>query len=388
MRWRVVKKFFGTTAILCGTIIGVGIFGLPWVAQQAGLAFVSLYLAWGTFAAIVAALVFGELMYRTKGHHRLPGYVAKYLGRRWGRWVMVSALSGLFGAQLVYLLVGGHFLAQLLTPWWPAPEAWYIGLYAAAGALLITGSGKNLARSELVLLPIFLTIMAVIIWQVLPLWSFSHLVTWNFSQAVLPYGVVMFSIWGLSAVGESRDYLGQADARLLKPAVITSFLLCAVVYVVFTAAILAASGTHTTPDTLGGLRVLLGSRWVQLFYFFGLLTTFTSYISFGLTLKKIFVYDAGLTPRLSWTAAVVVPPLLFVAGVTNFIALMAFVGAVTLGFDTISLMLAYRQAVRHAPAMQVPYRLNLTPKMVSALNALFGIGICSTVVYLVLQSGR
>ncbi len=381
-----VAKFLGAIAILCGTIIGVGLFGLPYVAAQAGFGVVVLYLAWGTFAALTAALIFGEVMYRTKSEHRLPGYVAAYLGKTWGRWVTVSALTGLFGAQLAYLVVGGHFLTELLKPLLPLPEAASALAYATVGAVLIAGGGRLLARTELALLPLFLGVMAFIILQALPFWTPAALSTLNLPQAVLPYGVVMFSLWGLSAVGECREYLGRRYARLLKPALVTSFILCAVAYGIFTAAILGATGSRTSPDALNGLRGVLGPRIVAWFYFFGVLTTFTSYISFGLTLKKIFRYDTRWPEFLAWVAAVTVPPLLYIAGVTNFIAIMGFVGAVTLGFDTISLLFTYRVAAGRPSRVYLPYRLALPAGATYVLVTLFGAGIVTTLWHFILTS--
>ena len=377
-----IAKFFGAFAILCGTIIGVGLFGLPYVASQAGFPIVVLYLAWGTFVALLAALMFGELMYRTPGEHRLPGYVAMHLGRRWGRWVMGSSLIGLFGAQLVYLLVGGHFLAALARPVWPLPEWVWVVSYAGAGAACIAGSGRRLARSELILLPIFFGVMALVVARVLPFVAPAALVRFRPSQAILPYGVVMFSLWGLSAVAECREYLGRRYAGLLRPVVAASFIVCAVAYLAFTGAILGATQSATSPEALNGLRLLMGPDIVVWFYVFGVLTTFTSYISFGLTLKKIFVYDARLPTWFGWAAAVTVPPAFYGLGVTNFIALMGLVGAVTLGFDAISLLLAYGRAARQ-PATKLPYRLKLTAGTIYALAALLGIGIISTLAHFV-----
>lgn len=379
-----VKKFVGAIAILCGTIIGVGIFGLPYVAWQAGYGVVLLYLAWGTFAATLAALVFGELIAVTPGRHRAPGYVRRYLGRRWGRLVFVSAVTGLFGGQLVYLLVGGHFLAQLVAPFAPLPEPYAIVLYAAAGAGLVAGRNWVLARAELLLLPIFIGAMGLIIVRALPAVNPAHLDDLHLANLVLPYGVVMFSMWGLTAVAECREYLGQRYVRLLRPAVLTAFPLCALAYAVFTGAVLGATGPAVTPDGLDGLRQRLGDGIGQWFYVFGLLTTFTSYISFGRTLKKIFIYDAHWRETLAWIAAVTVPLGLYLTGINNFVLIMGLIGAVTLGFDTISLLTAYRASQR-ITAPRAPYRLRLSSRFVAFLVAVLGAGIFSTIAYVLVS---
>lgn len=379
MTWEGWRKFIGAVAIIAGTVIGVGVFGLPYVAAQAGFSVVAAYLAWGTVTAILASLVFGELMYRSRHLHRVPGYVADELGPKWGRTVFISATAGLLGGQLVYLLVGGHFLHQLLSPAIGGGEWTYVAAYAVAGSLIIYASGRVLARSELLMLPVMLLAMGSIVAVASSLADWTRLVPIHPAQVLLPYGVVMFSIWGISAVGETRDYLGARHARLLKPAVFTSYAICAVAYLAFTASVLAATGPATTPDALGGLRNRLGVGVIAPFYLFGVLTTFTSYISLGQTIKKIFVYDARWPHAGAWLLTATVPSALYAAGLTNFLLVMGLVGSVTLGIDTIALLAAYRRAQRRAPARVLPYRLHLRPAVLALVAAIFLGGVISAI---------
>lgn len=381
------RKFIGAVAILSGTIIGVGIFGLPYVAWRAGFIVVVAYLAWGTFIALVCALVFGELMFRTPGNHRVPGYVRYYLGQRWGALVFISAVTGIFGGQLVYLLVGGHFLRQLAAPFGAVDERTAVAIYAALGALLIAGPDVVLARAEVLLLGPFLGALALIVMKAVPFVDFNNLDTVRASGIILPYGVVMFSMWGLSAVAESREYLGRQYRKLLLPAMCTAFPLCAAAYLMFTGAVMSGTGSGTTPDALGGLQSVLGNGVVWWFYCFGLLTTFTSYISFGRTLRKIFSYDAHWRAPASWLVAVAVPFLLYLSGVKNFLLLMGLVGAFSLGFDAISLLVAYQRAQQRSPAERLPYRLTIPRGLSYALIGLLAVGMVSTMISLLTGAG-
>ncbi len=375
-----VKKFIGAVAIMAGTVIGVGVFGLPYVAAQAGFGVVVAYLLWGTVTAVLASLVFGELMYRSRHIHRVPGYVADYLGPRWGKLVFASATIGLLGGQLVYLLVGGHFLHQLLEPAVGGGEWAYVAAYAVAGSLIIYASGRVLAGSELLMLPVMLLTIGLIVAASSTLADWTRLIPMQPAKALLPYGVVMFSIWGISAVGETRDYLGARHARLLKPAVVASYAICAVAYLAFTASVLAATGPATTPDALGGLRQRLGTGVVAPFYLFGVLTTFTSYISIGQTIKKIFVYDAHWPAAGAWLLTATVPLALYAAGLTNFLLVMGLVGSVTLGVDSVALLAAYRRSQRRAPARVLPYRLHLRPAVLTLVAVIFIGGIISAII--------
>lgn len=375
-------KLTGAVAILCGTIIGVGIFGLPYVAREAGGVALLVHLAWATTVATLTALAFGELMYRTEGNHRAPGYIGLYLGKTWGRWAAASTLGGLFGGQLVYLLVGGQFLHQLINlgPKWPEVVA--VSSFALVGATVIAGSNRRLAKTELILLPLFLGSMALIIVCVLPLANLTTLPAVRWQRSLAPYGLAMFAIWGLTAVSESREFLGQKFAHLLKPAILISFPLCALSYAVFAVVVAAATGAQTTPDALSGLRLLLGAGVSRWFYLFGVLTTFTSYISFGLTIQHVLNYDLKLRPIAAWAATSTLPFVLYLSGLNNFLLIMGVIGTVALGFEACSVLLAYRQTQRVRPARRLPYQLKLAPRGIDGLITLIILGGVSALIAL------
>ena len=70
--------------MLVGMIIGVGIFGVPYVLSRAGLVPGIFYFIVLGAAIILVHLFYGEAVLRTNGRHRLVGYAEKYLGM-WGR---------------------------------------------------------------------------------------------------------------------------------------------------------------------------------------------------------------------------------------------------------------------------------------------------------------
>src|SRR3989344_1439982 len=67
--------------LLSGTIIGAGIFSLPFVFNKTGFLFGCLYLLLGTFAYVTLHLMFSDVMLQTEGEHRLVGYIRMYLGK-------------------------------------------------------------------------------------------------------------------------------------------------------------------------------------------------------------------------------------------------------------------------------------------------------------------
>jgi len=116
-----------------------------------------------------------------------------------------------------------------------------------------------------------------------------------------------------------------------------------IVYLFFIYLILGITGPQTTESALTGLRDVLGDGIVSLALCFGLLTTFTSFIALGLTLKKVFWYDLKIGKNIAFAITCFIPLVLFLIGIKQFIPIISFVGATMLGIDGILILLMYRK---------------------------------------------
>ena len=97
-------------ASLIGTIIGAGVFGIPYVMSRSGILFSLFYFLILGGVALFLHLAFGEIVLRTKEKHRLIGYAQKYLGKKAKILITFSTLFGTIGALLAYIILGGDFL--------------------------------------------------------------------------------------------------------------------------------------------------------------------------------------------------------------------------------------------------------------------------------------
>ena len=285
-----MKKYFLALATFSGTIIGVGLFGLPYVTLKAGVVPVLFYFALITVVMIISHLIFGEICLRTLEQRRLPGYTEIYLGKKYKIIPAISNSIGLFGANLAYIIIGGGFLGNLLLPVFGGNELIYLLIFFTTGSFIIYLGSKAIARSELLSLIIFLVIFLFIFIKGSSFIEIDNfrLFTADFKSILLPYGVILFSLSGMSIVPEAREILGK-NGKLLKSLLITGTLLPAIVYLFFIVLILGTSGILTTEDALSGLQPILGPNILIVGFLFGIITTFTSYISIGLTLKNILV---------------------------------------------------------------------------------------------------
>ena len=110
------KKFFLALAVLIGTIVGAGIFGIPYVISKSGVLPGLFYFLFLGLAVLILHLVFGEIILRTEEKSRLSGYAQKYLGKNGKLLVTISMVIGITGTLLAYIIIGGNFLKIVFSP--------------------------------------------------------------------------------------------------------------------------------------------------------------------------------------------------------------------------------------------------------------------------------
>ena len=94
------KEFFYATAVLIGTIVGAGMFGIPYVVAQSGFLIGVIFLLLLTGVSLLIHLIYGEIVCRTKKKHRLVGYAEHYLGKCRKKIITISVLTGFYGSLL------------------------------------------------------------------------------------------------------------------------------------------------------------------------------------------------------------------------------------------------------------------------------------------------
>lgn len=334
-------KIVYAIATLSGTIIGVGLFGLPYITLKMGFWVILGYFIVLGALAIVIHLFLGEIALKTPDYKRLPGFAEIHLGKKGKIVSYVSTVFGLFGALLAYLIVGGEFLAELLSPFLGGSVLIYIFLYFVIGSFIIFYGIKAIEKVEFWGLILFFAILLTIFFKGRPSVTseiFFPVPDWG--SFFLPYGVILFSLWGAALIPEVEEMLGKQKKNLLK-IIPVAILIPIVVYIFFIYLILGITGFQTTETALPGLKAVLGDGIVSLALVFGLLTTFTSFITLGLTLKKVFWFDLKLKKNLAWAITCFLPLILYLIGFKSFIAVIGVVGGIMLAVDGILVLLMY-----------------------------------------------
>ncbi len=370
--------FLKTFAVLIGTIIGAGIFSLPFVAQKSGFFVILIYFLLMTVASTCLLFIYGKICAATEGKHRLPGYVKKYLGERWEKAVFLIITAGITGAILAYLIIGGDFLFSFLSPYLGGSPFVYSIVFWALGAFFIFYGIKSISHTELILFSVFVGIIIVFFIKAVPFLNLSYLRGIDLKHLALPYGVVLFSLWGSAAIPEIKEMFVEAREKRplakMKKVIIAAVASSVLIYILFTFVVLGVTGPKTSQGAISGLLNVTGEGVIKLGFVFGVISCFTSFLIMGLTLKKVLWYDLGFSKNFSWFLVCFLPLILFLLGLTHFVKVISFTGAVATGAEAIIIILLYRSFLNKKFSYQIHPSLYI-------LLAVFGVGAVLEVLY-------
>lgn len=339
------RKFLHASAVLVGTMIGVGIFGIPFAFAKAGFWVGASWLLVLAGVVCLSNLMFAEVTLATEGIHQMSGYAGIWLGR-WGKRLMTLAITlGIYGALLAYLIIFGEFAHNVFSHFIAVDPQLYSVLFGVFWSLLWFLRVRTFAAIELALIGIYSVIILVVAGVSAPHWQTANLSSWIPEYWFLPYGVLLFALGGMSAVPIQRRLLAGRE-RLLPRAVVSAMVLVTVLYFIFAVSIVAVSGDLTSPEAFEGLFGKIGAPVIILGSVLGMLTIATSFLALGTALFETYHTDFRVRAHWSWLMTMLPPLLLFWSGLRNFIDVIGLIGAVAGGTQGILLIGIWLRARR------------------------------------------
>ena len=317
-------------------------FALPYLFNTAGILTGIFYLATSAFIFCVIHLRYGEVIEKTSGKHRFAGYARLYLGER-GFWLgAIVAGLGLTLVLTAYLALGPVFL-QLLIP--GLGDSLNLYLFWGVGALAILLSLNRLKNFEFLAVAAMLAIILVLfIFGLARGGGLGELPAFNPAFIFLPYGAVLFALYGRPAISSLKDYFeeNKINPGNLRKAIILGTAVPALFYLLFVLGIAWLSPQGVSPDALSGL-LSVPSWLLVLIGVLGMFAIWTSYFLLGLEVKNIFRYDFKLPSPVATLAVILAPLILYLAGLRNFIGLVTVIGGVFLATESIMVILMHHK---------------------------------------------
>ncbi len=337
------------TSLLAGTIIGAGIFSLPFIFNRIGFGAGILYLV-GSFLVYGAFhCMYAELLRLQRGERQFFFLARRYLPRFFASFASLVIFAELVFALVVYLALAPTF----------AFVAFGSGGAIAAVIFGLVSSVFIFARlSVLGWAEVFGTLAILGIVAVAAFASFGSEFTVPFSQPIsdplillLPLGPLLFSFSGRSAISEvvEQHRVANEEGRpfSLRRVVLWGTMIPAIVYLVFVASILrlAPDVSSTALDSLTSLPPVLYS----LLGVMGLITLWTSYFMIGINVKDILRLDLKLSRALAGGITVLLPFALYFAGFQNFLTAVSVTGGLLLGLEGVFVTAMWRRAFADRP---------------------------------------
>lgn len=337
-------KFIRAVATMVGSVVGVGVFGLPYVFAQAGYVTGLIVLIVLTATMVGVLFMYADVVAHTPGDHRFAGNVEAYLGKRWARVATMTLAFGFWGSMLAYLVAGGRLFSVLFGVEGAVAET-LLGLGVAALVAALSYRGlRFVARLEVWMLALLAFLFLFIVLAALPHADLSRLAVAASSDGGLLglYGVVFFSLTGgISAIPEMRALLGKRDS--LPYAVFVGMMCIAVLYAVFTFAVVAATGMRTSEFAVDALVPLIGDSFRVIGVSLAIVSILSIFLLGSVELQNSLRHDNRLSRLSAWALAVGVPVVLYLAGVRSFIGILEFIGAVFAGVNGILVVMTYEK---------------------------------------------
>jgi len=342
-----LKNIILPVVTLVGMIIGVGFFSLPYITLKIGFPLMFFYfLVLGTIVTIIH-LIFGKLALDTPDFKRFPGFAKFYLGKLGERIALVSSIIGGLGGLLAYLIVGSAFLESLLSSFLNIGTNNFIFLYFFLGSFFVFSGIKSISQLSFWFLNFFFLLLVIMFNRFSSTIQISNLFLGSantIKEFFLPYGAVLYSLWGVSLIPNIEEML-RGKKQLIGKTILFATLIPIIIYLCFIYLILGLTGVNTTETALIGLESHIGAGMVNLLLILGFLTTFTSYVASGLVLKQIFIYDFKIKEGLAWFITCFTPLVCFLAGLNNFIGIISLVGGIGLSLNGILIILMYKKSI-------------------------------------------
>jgi tyrosine-specific transport protein len=367
------KNYLLAVATLMGTIIGVGLFAMPFVINKSGIIPLFIYMAVLVAIQYFLHLLFAEVVLSTKTKHRLPGFVEKYINKKSKKLAFLVDIIGAYGSALAYIIIGGLFLHQLLNTYFGGSILIYSTIIFAVVSLITFFDIKMIAGTELILTSFLIIAIGLITWR-----GFGHIQLANYhllewKNIFLPYGPIFFAVGGSVAIPEVCRLLAYEKEKI-KSAIFWGTFVPAALMLVFVLVILGITGANTSVDTLAGLSLILNDGVITFSLIFGLLAIITSYIITAQAAEEIYQWDYKLNNKLAWFLACFIPYFLYLIGWTNLIKVVSFTGSVTGGLAGIILIwLMFK--VKAKPEQISVIKNKLTKPTAYFLSLLFVLGL-------------
>lgn len=339
------KNNFLGAGLLAGTIIGAGIFSLPYIFRASGAFAGVTVLFIGAMTYVALYKMYAQIIIATNGDYRFVGYARLYLGRAASYVAILISIVQTVFVLTIYLILSRSF-ANLIISSGPGLQKlvvfWVIG-----SAIIFIGIRRIAWLETLITLGMFIVLAVIFIKAAISgTWEPGSLVLPGVGALLLPLGPVLFSLAGRQAIPKIVKLGGD-----YKKPIAWGVIISAVVYLIFAVSVLALSPVVTEDAVSGLASAIPGAMLFAVIGIFGVLSLLSSYGTVGSDVFESLELDLGLPFWVRFLIIVFGPIALYLGGLQDFIALVGFVGGVFVALEGIFIITMWRKATGNKLSM-------------------------------------
>jgi len=337
-----MNKSFLATGLLAGTIIGAGVFSLPYIFSQIGWLTGFIYLIIFTLVYSIIHLMYARVLQAQDGNHQFFYLTHRYFGK-FANFASLIILLELIFVLLVYLVLAPNFSMLIFG----GDKIIHLVVFWLISSVFIFARLSWMGFADFIGLLCILGIISVVFfvgWQgelITP--AFQKL---DFASFFLPFGPLLFSLAGRPAIHKVVEEYNQAkisgSSFSLKRVVFWGTAIPAIIYSFFIISILKIN-PNVTPEAINSLNFLSPTIFTLL-SIMGLITLWTSYFMIGANVKDILRVDLKYPSWLSAFIVLFIPLFLYFIGFKEFLFVIGFVGSIFLALEAIFIIILWLKA--------------------------------------------
>lgn len=339
------KFFLGGAGLLAATTVGAGIFALPYLFEKAGWLTGIFYLAVLSAILIIVHYLYWQTLARLKEKGRLLGLTREYLGRNIFYPGFFIIVGGLILILVVYLILIGQFL-RLIFPAISFEEGVLIFWLFASLPLVL--KLRRLVGLEFLGAALMAAIIIFVFGAGRHGIEFNNIPVFNPRNFFLPFGAILFSLAGWTAIEPIFDWTKRTGNRAPSGSLVllilaSGTLASALLYFLFVTGIFG-SAREITPDTLSGL-----TNWplwkIEILAWLGIIGVWTSYVPISLEVKNSLEKDLALPAGAGLFIVLFSPLVLIGLGLREFLSVIGLAGGVFLGLQYLLIVLVGKKVL-------------------------------------------
>lgn len=337
------RRFIFPFAAYVGTVFGAGLYSIPYVMSQSGIWMFALFLIIVSLLVLLVNLLYAEVVVSTSKSERFLGYVEQFFGARMKHIFGWITITGFWGTFLAYLLILGQFAKTVFGSFIPLSEISFSLIFFILTFIAVRRGSKTLERMDVIMLGVVAVLFLVLFGL-----GADHVSNIIFGpQSVvgyfLPYGTIMFALWGAGVIPEVVNQL-RGHRQQIKKLLIYGTMIPVVVELVFALFVVSISGNATSREAFLGLAPFLGKGIVVLGSFIGLVTVMLAYNNLAWVARNILMFDLKQPKLLAIAGSVLPSVVLLLLGVHNFTLLISINGAVFLALEGLMIFSLYNKS--------------------------------------------